>query len=103
MTDTQDLSTQWLPHIEAWEKSGQSQAAYCRENGLVHTRFTYWKLKLRPTAPSHEADPAPGFVPVRVLGQAPAGLTLRLPNGVTVEGISDDNLSLAQRLAGTWL
>jgi len=103
MTDTDDLAAQWLPHIEAWEKSGQSQSAYCREHNLVKTRFTYWKLKLRPTELRRQADSVSGFVPVRMRGNAASGLTLRLPNGIAVEGICGDNLQLAQELAGTWL
>ena len=102
MTDTDDLAAQWLPHIEAWEKSGQSQSAYCREHNLVKTRFTYWKLKLRPTESRRRADSVSGFVPVRVRGNAASGLTLRLPNGIAIEGICGDNLQLAQQLAGTW-
>ena len=103
MSDTDDLAAQWLSHVEAWEKSGQSQSAYCREHNLVKTRFTYWKLKLRPTESHRQADSVSGFVPERALGNAGSGLTLRLPNGVTVEGICGDNLRLAQQLAGTWL
>jgi hypothetical protein len=64
MTDTDDPAAQWLPHVEAWEKSGQSQPAYCREHNLVKTRFTYWKLKLRPTMSRHQADSVSGFVPL---------------------------------------
>ena len=103
MPDNNDLTGQWLPHIEAWEKSGQSQSAYCREHNLVKSRFTYWKLKLRPTASCRQTDSVSGFVPVRVQGNAISGLTLRLPNGITIEGVCGDNLRLAQQLAGTWL
>jgi transposase len=103
MADNDDLTAQWLPHVEAWEQSGQSQSAYCREHNLVKSRFTYWKLKLRPTTSRHQANSMSGFVPVRARGKAASGLTLRLPNGIAVEGICGDNLQLAQELAGTWL
>ena len=36
----------WRHHIGLWRKSGLSQAAYCREQGLKVNRFTYWKHRL---------------------------------------------------------
>lgn len=42
------LAAHWQPHIEAWDGSGKSQAAYCREHDLVKSRFNYWRHKLRP-------------------------------------------------------
>ena len=36
----------WRHHIGLWRKSGLSQAAYCREQGLKVNRFTYWKRRL---------------------------------------------------------
>lgn len=103
MTPTDDPAAQWRPHVEAWGNSGQSQAAYCREHDLVKSRFTYWKNKLRPAKPGIRDHSGSGFVPVRVLDNPVFGLTLRLPNGVAVEGVCGDNLHLAQQLASIWL
>jgi len=36
----------WQDHIGLWRKSGLSQAAYCREQGLRVNRFSYWKRRL---------------------------------------------------------
>jgi hypothetical protein len=93
----------WQPHINAWESSGQSQAAYCRDHDLVKSRFTYWKNKLRPTEPVPQDKVGGGLVPVRVMDDSMTGLKLRLPNGISIEGICADNLRLAQQLASTWL
>jgi hypothetical protein len=50
----------WQEHVEVWQSSGMSQAGYCRCQGLIATRFTYWKKRL--------AEEASGitFVPVPV-------------------------------------
>lgn len=103
MTASDDPAAQWRPHLEAWENSGQSQAAYCREHGLIKSRFTYWKRKLKPAAPGNPDKSGSGFVPVRVLDSQAPGLILRLPNGIALEGIRGDNFQLAQQLASTWL
>ncbi|MBK7491028.1 MAG: IS66 family insertion sequence element accessory protein TnpB, partial [Nitrosomonas sp.] len=34
-------------HIEAWQTSGMSQAAYCREHGLNTKTFGTWVRKHR--------------------------------------------------------
>lgn len=95
-SSTADLATQWRPHIEAWECSGLSQAAYCRKHGLVKCRFSYWKKKLSPVDADNERRS--GFVPVRLAPTVTAELTLRLPNGVAVEGVCAKNLALARQL-----
>ena len=35
----------WQSHIDAWARTGLSQAEYCRQNNLKTHRFTYWKRK----------------------------------------------------------
>lgn len=37
---------QWMEWIEAWQESGQSVAAFCREHDLVYSQFTYWRRQL---------------------------------------------------------
>ena len=93
------LAAHWQLHIEAWEDSGQSHAAYCREHDLAKSRFNYWKHKL-PPAPLNL--PGSSFVPARVMGDTNPGLTLHLPNGASIEGICEDTLGVAQQLASTW-
>ncbi len=34
------LSARWKDHIEAWQASGLSQAAYCRQHGLNVNTFS---------------------------------------------------------------
>jgi hypothetical protein len=43
----------WRQKISAWQKSGLSQAAFCRMTHLANPQFLYWKSRiLRPPAPS---------------------------------------------------
>lgn len=48
----------WKKLVETWQTSGQSQAAYCRLQGLPVTTFNWWKRRLlaqAPGAPRHRA------------------------------------------------
>ena len=51
----------WKAHIEAWQKSGYSQAEYCRHSNLIYHRLIYWKAKF-----SKEKRNQVAFVPVPV-------------------------------------
>ena len=83
----------WPIHIEQWQTSGQSQAAYCRQHDLCPQKFGYWKRKstVKPTAPS-------GFARIR-LDEAPtAGLSLQFNDGTRLEGITQGNIPFIQPL-----
>ena len=87
----------WPIHIEHWQASGKSQAAYCRQHDLCPQKFSYWKRKstAKPTDPS-------GFSRIRVnegISSAPAiGLSLRFNDGTQLEGITQDNILCIQPL-----
>ncbi len=36
----------WQRHLDRWERSGLSQAAFCRQHGLKAVTFGWWKRKL---------------------------------------------------------
>ncbi len=63
----------WENHIEKWEASGLSQAAYCRKNNLRSRGFGYWKRKL-------EKQNLPEFVEVPAIS-VKAGGVLKLNIG----------------------
>ncbi len=50
----------WRGHVLAWGKSGLSQAAYCRQQGLTQNDFSWWKREIARRAA------APAFVPVQM-------------------------------------
>jgi len=49
----------WQHHVEKRATSGLTQAAYCRQQGLVLTQFGYWHRKL-------SSDQAGSWLPVEV-------------------------------------
>lgn len=36
----------WRQHIQAWQSSGLTQSAYCRQNYLKVHQLIYWKKKI---------------------------------------------------------
>lgn len=73
----------WKHHIEAWQASGLSQAAYCRQQGLnPHTFST--RLRGERTVPQTAGS---SLIPVHVEpGVSPAGaLVLRISGGRYLE------------------
>lgn len=71
---------QWAGRLAAWESSGLSQAAWCREHGVSLASLGYWRRKL-----AGDAGSAPTVLPIRV-APAPVASTLevRLPNGIVL-------------------
>jgi hypothetical protein len=89
----------WRRHIGAWQRSGQSQMAYCKTRQLAYHRFAYWRRKLQagPNTPQPRASSA--LVPVTYQPSPTSeGLSLSLPNGMTLRGISADNVDLVSQL-----
>ncbi|MEA9429631.1 IS66 family insertion sequence element accessory protein TnpB, partial [Aeromonas caviae] len=77
----------------AWLDSGLSGHAFCKSQALVYHQFAYWRKKLEQPV---DSDSLPGFV--RVAMPAPVGtevgLTLTLPNGITLSGLHPGNIDL---------
>lgn len=71
-------------HIEAWQLSGLSQVAYCRQYGLNSKTFSSWLQAYRSQQVS---SAAPTLIPVeiKVEASAPGSLFLRSPQGHTLE------------------
>lgn len=36
----------WRERVEAWRRSGQKQAEYCRSHGIAESSLSRWKLEL---------------------------------------------------------
>ena len=100
VTQNQQAKSFWSDHIEQWESSGLSQAAYCRQYDLCEQKFSYRKRQ----SISHKGHSATstGFTRVQVDANTPAafsiGLSLRFNDGISIEGITESNLALVQRL-----
>ena len=86
----------WRAQIDAWQASGLSQQAFCRANDLKYPRFGYWLRKFRRQNATGLRRPA-GFVPV-VGSPCDGGLSVHLPNGIELRGISEQNLHVVEQL-----
>ena len=86
--------TFWPIHIEQWQASGQSQAAYCQQHDLCPQKFSYWKRKpaVKPS----------DFARIRLdeVSAVDAGLSLQFNDGTRLEGITQGNISFIQPLIG---
>lgn len=81
-------------HIEAWQTSGMSQAAYCREHGLNAKTFGNW---LRIYRNGHEVVRSPAVVLVTIKPISMPANTLRL------RGQGDHVLELPSTVSPHWL
>jgi hypothetical protein len=76
------LSKTWLKHIETWQSSGQSQAAYCRQFGLNVNTFS---ARLSDYRRSRRNDTAPALIPIEVQPQLTGPLVMHHAKGHRLE------------------
>lgn len=107
-------ATMWSKHVESWQDAGLSQQAYCRMHGLNSNQFWYWKNKLqraavnqapksgipRPDSPFLAVDVAQESIPAYPETEE---LTLVLPSGIKITGISSSNASVVRYLVAGYL
>ena len=97
-TDNLSKSEQfWTKHVESWQQTDLTQAAYCQKHDLLIHRFGYWKRKL--TEPEKHLPEVQGFVQVKAMPSYHSSLSIQLPNQFRIEGIASDNLYLVKQLA----
>lgn len=91
----------WSEHLEQWQSSGLSQAAYCRKHDLCQQKFSYRKRQADVFC-AVKPDVSTGFARVEVnplvSSSSGAGLSLRFNEAICIEGITADNLMLVQPL-----
>lgn len=80
-------------HIEAWQTSGMSQAAYCRKHDLNTKTFGNWVRKNR----SGQVIRSPTLIPVTIKPVPMPENTLRL------RGRGDHVLELPSTVSPHWL
>lgn len=88
----------WREQVEHWKQSGATQTGFCKANNLVYHRFVYWlhKFEARPRPSAPPAKQTGRFVGVtRTEPESAAGLTVALPNGMSLQGITPDNVATA--------
>ena len=84
----------WQRHINQWRASGLSKMAYCRQYSLAYHQMVYWSNKEQLPVAEQSNKPS-GFVAVAVTATTTnQNLSVRLPNGVIIEGINDRSVAL---------
>ena len=75
-------------HLQAWQSSGLSQSAYCREHKLKFQTFNYWCRSQHKTASGIEESEEPTFIPVKVVDEqifdCKPTVNINLPGGLSV-------------------
>lgn len=90
------LSEHWKNHIETWQSSGLSQAAYCRQYNLNYSTFSARLSEFRARAAS--SPPAqPVLLPIHV--QAPPSSEV----GITLHHANGHRLALSASVSAPWL
>jgi len=87
----------WTEHVDSWQQTDLTQAAYCQKHDLLVHRFGYWKRKL--IEPEKHLPEVQGFVHVNAMPSYHSSLSIELPNQFRIEGIDSDNLFLVKQLA----
>ena len=88
------LSKHWINHIEAWQHSDLSQAAYCRQHQLNAKSFSGRLRKYR----EQRSSTLPKLIPVQVHEEKTQTLSQCLM--LTVEGC---RLELPTTVSAQWL
>ena len=86
---------QWQAHIEAWQTSGLSQAAYCRRHGLSDKLFSLRKRQLKDRLVLPELGHGAGLaseasselLPVKLIDDpsSQGSVYIQLPNGIELK------------------
>ena len=114
MPEQHSLKEKWQQHLQSWRDSGLSQSAWCRQHDIKPNQFWYWRKKLDDASQpvnsiTHKKSKPSAFVPAipdsqTVAATGPSSpLAVSLPNGLTVSGLDQTNLELAQQLIGLLL
>lgn len=99
ISDPQARHTYWQQQVNTWKESGLSGAKFCEAHDLSYHRFVYWRQKLGcSTAPKKTVPAAGGFTRITVQPERDDGLSLSLPSGLIVRGISAANISVVRQL-----
>ena len=88
------ISKHWLNHIEGWQRSGLSQAAYCRQHDLNANSFTGRLSEFRKKGNSA----TPELIPIQVKVDEEPSSTNKL-----VLTVNNGRLELPTPISAQWL
>lgn len=88
----------WQRHVNQWRESGLSKRSYAQQHSLVYHQMVYWCSKDEQIA-NDRGSASSDFVAVSVKPAVyESGLSIRLPNGITIEGIDQNSIALIGKL-----
>jgi len=96
----EEKRARWATVINEWKASGESQRRYCQIHNIKPHQLTYWAQVSRSAQHAVKAKNHSGFVAVQIPDTQPAGLTIRLPNGLQLDGVTPSNLAIVQQIIG---
>lgn len=77
----------WQALVEAWQRSDQTQRAFCQQRGLCYRQFSQWKSRLKSELVATPQEESMAFIPIRWQAPPPSsvqGLPIILPNGIRI-------------------
>jgi hypothetical protein len=84
--------------VEAWQRSGLTQAEFARKEGVRYPTFASWVQQQRASSRGPKAAaPKLRFAEVAWPAGGRGGLEVRLPDGTTVRGESVEDLAALVR------
>ena len=99
-TTSTQREQQWQEHISRWQTSGLNQKNYCEQSHLSYYQFGYWRQRLKVLADQASVETSTsGFAAIRCSGASSSEtLVVRLPCGLSIEGINTHNVQAARQL-----
>jgi len=88
----------WVSVVQDWKSSGDSQSRYCQRHNIKPHQLTYWAQVSNSTQRPEPSKNHNGFVALPIPDIQSPGLTIRLPNGLQLEGVTPSNLTVVQRI-----
>ena len=75
--------TYWGGRITEWERSGQTQRAFCAEHGLVFSTFQWWRAQCKRR---EAAKPVTPFLPIVMHAASVVEVELHTRTRIRFEG-----------------
>ena len=80
MKSNKKLESKWRGFIREWEKSGETQAKFCRRQGVALATFQYWRKKLKQKKSEQFLE----LLPAVAEENSSKEIELELPHGITL-------------------
>jgi len=107
MAQRSEKAAYWSEHVAAWQHSGLSQRAYCRQYGLSQSSLSYWRKRLGATN-SRDAASFVTIVPVPLpmsakpdMVTAPEPMLVHVGNAFRIEIRGDFDALVLEKIVRT--